>query len=224
MDVGRIAETSQLTSLTTPKTSAEESEKKSSTLATDNTDKFVKSEATYTPAYTKGTAHKSNANSENEVKNKTTKTNEVSYKSAHQIKNELMQSMVTSTTNKQSKNSSIPTVSSLAEELGFTGSAKTALEVAEKTSDGLSESDYWGSDATSERLLTFAKTLAGTDSSAFDTLKGAFEKAFASCENSYGGKNKLPSVCYDTYDKVMKGFDDWEKELNGTVETKAATE
>ena len=217
MDVSRIAETSQLTSLTAPKSAAEESEKKASTLASDNTDKFVKSETTFTPAYTKGTAAKANAESENEVKNKTTKAEGIEYKRASQIKNELMQSMVSETVKGQAskKNSSVNSaVSELAAKLGFTGKAATALAAAEATSEGLSTKDYWGADATAERLLTFAKSLAGDDKELFGTMKKAFETAFSSCEKSYGGKDKLPSVCYDTYDKVISGFDDWEKELS----------
>ena len=75
-------------------------------------------------------------------------------------------------------------------------------------SDG--SDDFWGAEKTANRILDFAKSLIGDDKDAFDKIKGAFEKAFGECENVWGGK--LPSVCYDTLDKVRQGFDDYEKE------------
>ena len=37
-------------------------------------------------------------------------------------------------------------------------------------------------------------------------------KGFGLAEKAYGGKGKLPSVCYETYDKVIDMFDSWGKE------------
>lgn len=61
-------------------------------------------------------------------------------------------------------------------------------------------------------MFEFAKNLAGNDSKYADSLKDAFIKGFGLAEKAYGGKGKLPSVCYETYDKVIDMFDSWGKE------------
>ena len=77
-------------------------------------------------------------------------------------------------------------------------------------SDG--SDDFWGAEKTANRILDFAKSLAGDDYESFKKVKKAFEKGFGECEHIWGGK--LPGVCYDTLDRVRKGFDEWEKDYN----------
>ena len=79
-------------------------------------------------------------------------------------------------------------------------------------SDG--SDDFWGAEKTANRILDFAKSLAGNNKEAFEKVKGAFKSAFGDCEKIWGGK--LPDVCYDTLDRVNAGFDEWEKEINGS--------
>lgn len=55
MNIGKIAEAPVYNSATAAKPAAQETQRISSTLAADNTDKFVKSEVTFAPAYTKET-------------------------------------------------------------------------------------------------------------------------------------------------------------------------
>ncbi len=85
-------------------------------------------------------------------------------------------------------------------------------------SDG--SEDFWGAEKTANRILDFAKSLAGNDPENFKKVKDAFEKGFGECEGIWGGK--LPSVCYDTVDLVRKGFDDWENEINSQSDAAAA--
>jgi hypothetical protein len=84
-------------------------------------------------------------------------------------------------------------------------------------SDG--SEDFWGAEKTANRILDFAKSLAGNDEKAFQKVKAAFEKGFGECEKIWGGK--LPGVCYDTVDNVRKGFDEWEKEFNTQADAAA---
>ena len=77
-------------------------------------------------------------------------------------------------------------------------------------SDG--SDDFWGAEKTANRILDFAKSLAGDNYESFQKVKKAFEKGFGECEHIWGGK--LPGVCYDTLDRVRKGFDEWEKDFN----------
>lgn len=86
-------------------------------------------------------------------------------------------------------------------------------------SDG--SEDFWGAEKTANRILDFAKSLAGNDPKNFETVKNAFVKGFGECKKIWGGE--LPDVCGDTYDRVMQGFDDWEKELNSAADEAAAS-
>lgn len=59
MEIAKVAEQAAVTAQTAPKTSVQAStEKAKSTLTADNADKYVKSEDTFTPAYTKKSAQK----------------------------------------------------------------------------------------------------------------------------------------------------------------------
>lgn len=75
----------------------------------------------------------------------------------------------------------------------------------------IAEDGYWGVDQTSDRILDFAKALSGGDSSKADELLEAFKKGYKQATGAWG--DELPSICKDTYDAVVKKFDDWK---NGT--------
>lgn len=83
-------------------------------------------------------------------------------------------------------------------------------ETKAKAIETISEQGEWGVEKTSARILDFAKALAGSDPSKIEMLKHAFEQGFAAAEKAFGGK--LPDISKQTYDKVMKGFDDWKNE------------
>ena len=198
MNIGRIGEQSAQISATMPKTSAQESQKKTTTLATDNTDKFVKeSEATFTPAYTKATAGKKHMEKSDD---KSHGINIQRPTSLVQMKNEAFKAMVKDT---------IGTQSGIAWEKIISEKA----QIEEGTID-----DYWGVDATAQRIFDFAKNLSGGDSKFIETLRDAAEQGFKQAGLDFGkksGQDKLPQICNDTYDKVMEMFDSWEKEANG---------
>lgn len=71
------------------------------------------------------------------------------------------------------------------------------------------EQDYWGVEATATRIMNFAKSLAGDDPSKIAELKEAVIQGFAEAERILGG---LPQVSQDTYNEVMRLFDEWEAE------------
>ena len=65
MEIAKVAEQAAVTAQTAPKTSVQTStEKAKSTLTADNADKYVKSEDTFTPAYTKKSATQTDHSSE----------------------------------------------------------------------------------------------------------------------------------------------------------------
>jgi hypothetical protein len=85
-------------------------------------------------------------------------------------------------------------------------------------SDG--SEDFWGAEKTANRILDFAKSLAGNDPKNIETLRDAFEKGFGECKKIWGGE--LPGVCGETADLVRKGFDDWANEVNANTQSDAA--
>ena len=152
------------------------------------TDKFERTERSSANTYTKSV------------------TTQYVGKSALQIKNEGMKDVVAAMLGQQASKTA-----------GKKGIAEFDLKSVMKSygldyieSDG--SEDFWGAEKTANRILDFAKSLAGNDKEAFEKVKNAFEKGFGECEGIWGGK--LPGVCYDTLSKVREGFDEWEKEFD----------
>lgn len=208
MSVGRVAETSAMTAATAPKPAERVSEEKSTTMASDHTDKFVKSETGFTPAYTKATVTDNRSNQKNDhtaddsksKKNEKTNNTQFTAKSVRQTKNEAMKDIVSKLLSGQASGSKNIN-SQLNQVLRGYG-----LEPLQADSE-----DFWGAEKTANRILDFAKALAGDDEKAFEKMKNAVNKAFGECEGIWGGK--LPSVCYETKDLIAKGFDEWEKQI-----------
>ena len=229
LSVGRVMEHSALTNATAPKATEQVSEKNTNTLASDSTDKFIKSGTSFTPAYTKAAvtdnrsgssrnstnADDNSANDYREKKAQEKKVGEngrVAVKSTIQNKNELMKDMVAKAISGQVNDSQ---KSSVMKELNEILNSYGLAEEAEK------DPDFWSAEKTADRILDFAKNLAGDDTDKLETLRKAFEKGFSEVEGYFGGKDKLPSVSYDTYDRVQKGFDDWADEINAASENVA---
>jgi len=78
----------------------------------------------------------------------------------------------------------------------------------------IAEDGYWGVNKTSERILDFAKAIAGDDPEKIAEMRSAVEKGFKQATSAWG--SELPSISQQTYDKVMSGFDEWEKSVNPT--------
>ena len=91
----------------------------------------------------------------------------------------------------------------------FTVDAATKAQAQED----ISEDGYWGVKQTSSRILDFAKALAGDNPEKLEKMRSAFEKGYKQAEKTWGGE--LPDISKQTFDAVMKGFD----ELTGKVET-----
>ncbi len=91
----------------------------------------------------------------------------------------------------------------------FTVDAATKAQAQED----ISENGYWGVKQTSERILDFAKALAGDNPEKLEQMRSAFEKGYKQAEKTWGGE--LPEISKNTFDAVMKGFD----ELTGKTET-----
>lgn len=65
-------------------------------------------------------------------------------------------------------------------------------------------------DAVAGRILDMAKALSGGDSGKIEELRSSVQKGFEAAGAQWG--SKLPGICDDTYQEVMKRFDDWKNE------------
>ena len=68
----------------------------------------------------------------------------------------------------------------------------------------IAEDGYWGVSQTSQR--DFATALTGGDPDKIEEMRSAFLKGYKQAEKTWGGN--LPDISKQTYDAVMKGFDD----------------
>ncbi|MDL2224893.1 hypothetical protein LJC20_01620 [Eubacteriales bacterium OttesenSCG-928-M02] len=80
----------------------------------------------------------------------------------------------------------------------------------------IAEDGEWGVEQTATRILDFAKALSGGDPSKIGMLKDAVIKGFKEAGAVWGGE--LPEICGKTYDRIMEGFDAWEKAAAGESE------
>ena len=70
----------------------------------------------------------------------------------------------------------------------------------------IAEDGYWGVNQTSDRIISFATALTGGDPDKVEEMRAAFQKGYEKAEKTWGGS--LPDISRQTYDAVMKKFDD----------------
>ncbi|MCD6449970.1 MAG: hypothetical protein J7L34_05635 [Thermotogaceae bacterium] len=68
---------------------------------------------------------------------------------------------------------------------------------------------YLSPEKVAKKILNFAKAISGYDKSKIPLLKEAVNEGFDEVKKIFG---ELPDVSKKTYDLVMKGFNEWEKE------------
>ena len=90
------------------------------------------------------------------------------------------------------------------------GNFTVSPEVKAQAQADIAEDGYWGVEQTSDRILDFAKALAGDDASKADELFNAFKKGFEKATGTWG--SKLPSISQDTYIAVEEKFNSWKNE------------
>ena len=71
----------------------------------------------------------------------------------------------------------------------------------------IADDGYWGVEKTSDRILDFAKALAGNDPGKAQQLLDAFKEGYKKAEETWG--DKLPDISSRTYEAVEKKFNDW---------------
>jgi len=94
----------------------------------------------------------------------------------------------------------------------------TVTEAAKlQAQEDISENGYWGVEQTSDRIVDFAKALAGNDASKADELLDAFKKGYEQATGAWG--KELPDISKETYKAVEDKFAAWKKEADQVTET-----
>lgn len=87
----------------------------------------------------------------------------------------------------------------------------TVSEAAKlQAQEDISENGYWGVEQTSQRILDFAKALAGNDPDKADELFEAFKKGYKKATGAWG--KELPEISKKTYEAVEEKFAAWKEE------------
>lgn len=86
------------------------------------------------------------------------------------------------------------------------GEVEVDPETRAQAQKDIAEDGYYGVKQTSDRILDFAKALAGDDPKKLEEMREAFKKGYEQAEKTWGGE--LPEISKQTFDAVMSKFDD----------------
>ena len=106
-------------------------------------------------------------------------------------------------------------------------SAYRSLEVDPETQAqaqaDIAEDGYWGVEQTSDRILDFAKALAGTDPDMAEKMLEAIKEGFKQAGEAWG--EDLPELCQDTMKASLQKVEDWIASLKNPqpAQTEAAS-
>ena len=200
MDISRMADIASVSRTTLTHSAEHRTQEKSSTLAADHTDAFIKSEAAFTPAYTKRSAQKqASDNNLTQRENSEDKVGAIK-QSEGANKSELMaegvQHIIRAMLVKQGEvlTGNIPSIGAklysdelLSQIRRLYGNSAEAEETPE----------YWSSENTAHRLLMFFDCVS-VDGDKFNLLERSFRGAFNDTEQLFGGRGRLPLESYET--------------------------
>lgn len=213
MDISRVADIGTVNQITMTKSAEHRTQTKTSTLATEHTDSFIKSESTFSPAYTKKSAKKQN--SDNNLLQR-----EDSEESAEKIKidengqqasvsermtmgiSHIIRAMFV----KQSEvlTGNVPSVGAkmYAEELLNQLRTLYGNSAAEENT-----AEYWQPDETAARMLMFFDCVeTGDIDNRSLMMERSFISAFNDTEQLFGGRGQLPLESYETKQMVMEAY------------------
>lgn len=87
----------------------------------------------------------------------------------------------------------------------------------EQAQKDIAEDGYWGVEKTSDRIIEFATALTGGDPDKIEDMREAYIEAYKQAEKTWGGE--LPEISKQTYEAVMKKFDELAAKTNDTSAT-----
>ena len=210
MDISRIADIGSINQTSQTRPVERRTEDKASTLATEHTDSFVKSEAAFMPAYTKKSAQKQTADNNLLQKENSERTIDKVEESGEQVsRGELMTKGISHIIRamfvKQGEVllGSVPSIGAkmYAEELLSQLRALYGNSAAEENTP-----EYWQPDETAARLLMFFDSVELGESDRGVMLERSFLSAFNETEQLFGGRGRLPLESYETKRLVMESY------------------
>lgn len=200
MDISRMADIASVSRTTLTHSAEHRTQEKSSTLAADHTDAFIKSEAAFTPAYTKKSAQKQASDNnltqreDSEDKVGAIKQGEGANKS--ELMAEGIQHIIRAMLVKQGEvlTGNIPSIGAklYSDEL-----LSQIRRLYGNPAEAEDTPEYWSADNTADRLLLFFDCVS-VDGDKFSLLERSFRGAFNDTEQLFGGRGRLPLESYET--------------------------
>ncbi len=209
MDISRIADIGTINQVSQTRSVEHRTENKSSTMASEHTDKFVKSEAMFSPAYTKKSAQKQNSdNNLTQREDSDSTVDKVDAETSRETKGELMTKgishIIRAMLVKQGEilSGTVPSIGAkmYSDELLDQLRALYGNSAAEENTP-----EYWQPDETAARMLMFFDAVS-VDGEKLLTLERSFLSAFNDTEQLFGGRGRLPLESYETKQLVMDSY------------------
>lgn len=175
-------------------------QEKSSTLAADHTDAFIKSEAAFTPAYTKRSAQKqasdNNLTQREDSEDKVGAVKQSEGRNKTELMVEGVQHIIRAMLVKQGEvlTGNIPSIGAklYSDEL-----LSQIRRLYGNPAEAEDTPEYWSADNTADRLLLFFDCVS-VDGDKFNLLERSFRGAFNDTEQLFGGRGRLPLESYET--------------------------
>jgi hypothetical protein len=87
------------------------------------------------------------------------------------------------------------------------GKLEVDPETSAQAQKDIAEDGYWGVDQTSERMVSFAKALAGSDPSKANLMIDAVKKGYEEAAKAWGGE--LPEISKKTLEATISKLEAW---------------
>lgn len=210
MDISRMADIPAVNQTNLTKTSERRTEMKNTTLTTDHTDSFVKSQAAFTPAYTRKSAQKQSSDNnltqkENAGEKELERIAEGEKKAPEELLTKGVSHIIRAMFVKQGEvlSGNVPSVGAkmYAEELLTQLRQMYGNSAAEENSP-----EYWQPDETASRLMMFFDCVNIESENKTNLLERSFVSAFNDTEKLFGGRGRLPLESYETKQLVMENY------------------
>lgn len=200
MDISRMANISSVNQTTMTHSAEHRTQEKSSTLAADHTDAFIKSEAAFTPAYTKRSAQKqasdNNMTQREDSEDKVGAVKQSEGANRSELMVEGVQHIIRAMLVKQGEvlTGNIPSIGAklYSDEL-----LSQIRRLYGNPAEAEDTPEYWSADNTADRLLLFFDCVS-VDGDKFNLLERSFRGAFNDTERLFGGRGRLPLESYET--------------------------
>ena len=200
MDISRMANISSVNQTTLTHSAEHRTQEKSSTLAADHTDAFIKSEAAFTPAYTKRSAQKqasdNNMTQREDSEDKVGAVKQSEGANRSELMVEGVQHIIRAMLVKQGEvlTGNIPSIGAklYSDEL-----LSQIRRLYGNPAEAEDTPEYWSADNTADRLLLFFDCVS-VDGDKFNLLERSFRGAFNDTEQLFGGRGRLPLESYET--------------------------